>query len=678
MILDLQDTAPNTDMSYSEFSPSPTGPDHSMPTMSPIGDVIDGLPVKVLLKDAKAPQGSIRLTIHQARDLEKTGFIGKADPYIVIKHGSKTYKSETVKNNHNPEWNYHIVLDTSEDSIDDVELEVFDEDFGKDDSMGTTTFELNEIVRGGNMKNQWIPLKNCKTGEILISAEYIVRRQSQVNLPLQPKLTSEPMSPSFPEDSEEIKKGTLEFTVHLAKDLQKKGIFGKSDPYALIKLGEQTFKTNTIKNNQNPEWNYDARFIITKDCPKDISLEVFDEDKGTDDTLGFKYINLEELLKTKTVTNKWIPLEKCKTGKVLISANYLPSQTDEKLSPILFQESKSSQFTTQSDRLISTVDASSSPPQFDTQSARASPPKKGELDPSKSIATTPSEVPEQAHGHPEPLGFDLELENETVRNGCDLKDQLELNLNGNNKDMRYKLTQLEGESTEVKRSVDEMTQYFDHDQTVTEHSVIQSQQVQTPKTPDPPGIEAYASQDVVTLSPEFKMATVPNVTSGKIKLVIVKGKELMKKEKPKKIDTYAKVLYRNENFKTKTVKNTTDPEWNYEIEVPFKNTENSEVTISIFEKKTIGKDVFVGTATYDLKTIVDPPKLMNQWIPLTECHAGQVLLSTEFIPDVSSQTSAIVKPASRPTSPEIKQSRPTSPEISSNHIIRPHILTQHH
>lgn len=45
-----------------------------------------------------------------------------------------------------------------------------------------------------------------------------------------------------------------------AKDLMKKDIGmlgkGKSDPYAVINVGSQTFKTQIIDNNVNPKWDY--------------------------------------------------------------------------------------------------------------------------------------------------------------------------------------------------------------------------------------------------------------------------------------------------------------------------------------------------------------------------------------------------------------------------------------
>lgn len=51
-----------------------------------------------------------------------------------------------------------------------------------------------------------------------------------------------------------------------AKDLMKKDIGvlgkGKSDPYAVITVGAQQFKTQTIDNTVNPKWDYWCEVII--------------------------------------------------------------------------------------------------------------------------------------------------------------------------------------------------------------------------------------------------------------------------------------------------------------------------------------------------------------------------------------------------------------------------------
>lgn len=55
-------------------------------------------------------------------------------------------------------------------------------------------------------------------------------------------------------------KGVLRIHVVEAKDLMKKDIGvlgkGKSDPYAIVTVGAQQFRTPTIDNTVNPKWDY--------------------------------------------------------------------------------------------------------------------------------------------------------------------------------------------------------------------------------------------------------------------------------------------------------------------------------------------------------------------------------------------------------------------------------------
>jgi hypothetical protein len=131
-------------------------------------------PVKLLPPvKTQLPEGAIYLTVHKAKDLEKKGIIGKADPYVVIGYGDKVFKSKTVDNNHNPEWNFDVKLDIKKDSPHEVTLDIFDEDFGKDDSMGQKQIDIVNMLTERTVKNRWIVLKDCKSGQVLISAEYV-------------------------------------------------------------------------------------------------------------------------------------------------------------------------------------------------------------------------------------------------------------------------------------------------------------------------------------------------------------------------------------------------------------------------------------------------------------------------------------------------------------------------
>eukprot|EP00092_Neocalanus_flemingeri_P025196 GFUD01027327.1.p1 GENE.GFUD01027327.1~~GFUD01027327.1.p1 ORF type:complete len:2646 (+),score=708.19 GFUD01027327.1:241-8178(+) len=121
----------------------------------------------------------------------------------------------------------------------------------------------------------------------------------------------------------EESKSQLHLTVHKARNLAKKGMFGKADPYVILKYGIEKYQSKTIKNSQNPEWQYETDFVITENTPKEISVEVYDEDHGKDDPMGVAAVSISEITDTIQINQKWIPMKKCKSGEILISARYL-------------------------------------------------------------------------------------------------------------------------------------------------------------------------------------------------------------------------------------------------------------------------------------------------------------------------------------------------------------------
>jgi len=53
---------------------------------------------------------------------------------------------------------------------------------------------------------------------------------------------------------------TLHVELIKAKNLIKSDLIGKSDPYAVLKYGNQSDRTKVVKNNLNPEWNHASDF----------------------------------------------------------------------------------------------------------------------------------------------------------------------------------------------------------------------------------------------------------------------------------------------------------------------------------------------------------------------------------------------------------------------------------
>jgi len=113
----------------------------------------------------------LRLIVHRARNLTNKGMFGKVDPYVIIKYGNEKHQSPTINNSQNPEWKYEADLDIIPDA-QEISFEVFDEDYGKDDPLGVASINISDISGIMKLNEKWIALKNCKSGEILISAKY--------------------------------------------------------------------------------------------------------------------------------------------------------------------------------------------------------------------------------------------------------------------------------------------------------------------------------------------------------------------------------------------------------------------------------------------------------------------------------------------------------------------------
>ena len=128
----------------------------------------------------------------------------------------------------------------------------------------------------------------------------------------------------FEEQKDIVEARHVILTINKARDIEKKGMFGKADPYVNITLGKQKAESKTVQNNHNPEWNFNATFEVDQNTSETIRIDVFDEDLGKDDTLGHKVMDISSVIKQKKLLNQWIPLENCKSGEILLSAELVP------------------------------------------------------------------------------------------------------------------------------------------------------------------------------------------------------------------------------------------------------------------------------------------------------------------------------------------------------------------
>ncbi|XP_039492924.1 extended synaptotagmin-2 isoform X2 [Drosophila santomea] len=112
--------------------------------------------------------------------------------------------------------------------------------------------------------------------------------------------------------------GILRIHVVEAKDLMKKDISvlgkGKSDPYAIINVGAQEFKTQIIDNNVNPKWDYWCEATVFIQMGQFVEIQLKDsDDSKKDENLGRASIDIASVIK-KGVVDSWLTLEDAKHG----------------------------------------------------------------------------------------------------------------------------------------------------------------------------------------------------------------------------------------------------------------------------------------------------------------------------------------------------------------------------
>ncbi|XP_017694139.1 PREDICTED: extended synaptotagmin-1, partial [Lepidothrix coronata] len=123
--------------------------------------------------------------------------------------------------------------------------------------------------------------------------------------------------------------------VHLqgARDLRCKDRFmgglveGKSDPYAVLRVGTQVCTSRVIDDNLNPTWDEVYEFIVHEVPGQEVEVELFDKDPDQDDLLGRMKLDLGEVLRAR-VMEEWFPLQEGGQGRLRLRLEWLSLLSD--------------------------------------------------------------------------------------------------------------------------------------------------------------------------------------------------------------------------------------------------------------------------------------------------------------------------------------------------------------
>ncbi|XP_016999089.2 extended synaptotagmin-2 isoform X2 [Drosophila takahashii] len=151
--------------------------------------------------------------------------------------------------------------------------------------------------------------------------------------------------------------GILRIHVVEAKDLMKKDISvlgkGKSDPYAIINVGAQEFKTQIIDNNVNPKWDYWCEATVFIEMGQFVEIQLKDsDDSKKDENLGRASIDIASVIK-KGVVDSWLTLEDAKHGLLHVRLQWYKLTADPNDLQQILLETQLLRVTTMSSAVLS-------------------------------------------------------------------------------------------------------------------------------------------------------------------------------------------------------------------------------------------------------------------------------------------------------------------------------------
>ncbi|XP_075981972.1 extended synaptotagmin-like protein 2 isoform X1 [Anticarsia gemmatalis] len=129
--------------------------------------------------------------------------------------------------------------------------------------------------------------------------------------------------------------GVLRIHLVQAQNLMKKDVSmlgkGKSDPYAIITVGAQQWKTKHIDNNVNPRWDFWCEALISSRKSQVLQCELWDWDPGmgiqNDDYLGRCSLDISQVVRFGRL-DTWQTLQQAKHGKVELRLSWHRLTTD--------------------------------------------------------------------------------------------------------------------------------------------------------------------------------------------------------------------------------------------------------------------------------------------------------------------------------------------------------------
>ncbi|KAK9954223.1 hypothetical protein ABG768_016316 [Culter alburnus] len=438
-----------------------------------------------------------------------------------------------------------------------------------------------------------------------------------------------------------------------AKDNYMKGVIsGKSDPYAVLRVGTQTFTSHHVDNNLNPQWREMYEVIVHEVPGQELELEVFDKDPDQDDFLGRMKLDLG-IVKKAVLLDEWYTLQDATSGQVHLKLEWLsllPSA--ERLNEVL----ERNQNITVSGKTADPPSAAILTVYLDR--AQDLPFKKGNKDPSPMVQVSVQDTTKESrtvYGTNNPVwedAFTFFIQ-DPRKQDIDIQvkdDDRALTLGALSIPMSRLLS-----STELT-----MDQWFQLEKSgpasriyitfmlrvlwLNEEAILTSPVSPLPGDGD---VESEVSPGATVVTPTLKRPehTSPDsnfASEGVLRIHLVEAQSLIAKDNlmggmvKGKSDPYVKIRVGGMAFKSQVIKENLNPIWNELYEVILTQLPGQEVEFELFDKD-IDQDDFLGRVKVSLRDLISA-QFTDQWYTLNDVKSGRIHLVLEWVPKVSDPT----------------------------------------
>lgn len=420
------------------------------------------------------------------------------------------------------------------------------------------------------------------------------------------------------------------------KDFQMGGLLaGKSDPYAIVRVGTQVFTSRTINENLNPVWNEMYEAIVHEVPGQEVEVELFDKDPDKDDFLGRMKLDLGEVKKVQ-VLDKWFTLNSAKSGKIHLRLEWLALQSNASQLEQMINLNKtiSSKANEPSSAIVVVY----------LDRADDLPLKKSLKQPNPVVQISIQDVTQESRPvyntncpvWEQPFRFFLRNPN-----------LLDLDIQVKDDDRQQTLGTL---SVPLNRilSADHLTldQWFQLDNSGLKSRIYMKlvmrilyldPSISVIAKTDTADLEAASFGSSVDRPPRPNKTSLPEnfATENVLRVHLLEAENLIAKDNfmggmiKGKSDPYVVVRAGGKSVQTRVIKENLNPRWDQAFEILVTDVPGQDIEFQVFDKD-IDKDDFLGRCKIPVKTILKQ-KTIAEWLPLEEVKSGKLHVKVECL-----------------------------------------------